>query len=211
MEDRQLNSSDCAKDGGKCCGGGITPFLVGLVVSLIFGWWVFPDMMYSKKEQPIRFSHKVHMESAGMECKQCHVLREDGTFAGLPSTASCADCHSDVLGSDPEEARFVNEYVKTGKEVKWLVYQIQPDNVFFSHAAHSLDGCNQCHDFKESELCAQCHPDVANSDSAPTYFENKLTGYSKQTMKMWQCERCHANENHYGVTNSSNACFVCHK
>ncbi|HEU6436929.1 MAG TPA: menaquinone reductase multiheme cytochrome c subunit QrcA [Nitratidesulfovibrio sp.] len=211
MEDRQLNSSGCAADGGKCCGGGITPFLVGLVVSLIFGWWVFPDMLYSKKEQPIRFSHKVHMESAGMECKQCHVLREDGTFAGLPSTASCADCHSDVMGSDPEEARFVNEYVKTGKEVKWLVYQIQPDNVFFSHAAHSLDGCNQCHEFKESELCAQCHPDVANSDSAPTHFENKLTGYSKQTMKMWQCERCHANENHYGVTSANNACFVCHK
>lgn len=212
MEDRQLtNSTD--KHGQKCCcGGGLAPFVLGLVVSLIFGWWVFPDMLFSQKHQPVRFSHKVHTDSAGMECKQCHSLRADGSFAGLPTTESCAECHSDVLGSDPEEARFVAEYVKPGKPVKWLVYQAQPDNVFFSHAAHSLEACGQCHgDWTEKQLCANCHPNVADRDDAPAHFTNKLTGYTKETMKMWQCERCHANENHYGVTNSSNACFVCHK
>lgn len=209
MEDRQLNNADSKK---SCsCAKGAAPFFVGLIVALIFGWWAFPDMMFTKKEQPLRFSHKTHVEDAGMECQQCHSLREDGTFAGLPTTESCAECHMEPLGDNPNEARFITEYVNTGKEVKWLIYQYQPDNVFFSHAAHSMESCNQCHEFTETELCNMCHIDVASSDTNPPYYENKLTGYSKQTMKMWQCERCHANENHYGITNATNACFVCHK
>jgi hypothetical protein len=146
-----------------------------------------------------------------MACSDCHYFREDGTFAGLPTTEECASCHTDVMGSDPEEERYVEEYVTPGKEVKWLVYQMQPDNVFFSHAAHSEETCNQCHDFSTRELCNQCHPDVAGMDDPPVYKENKLTKYSSETMKMWECERCHAHPDHYGVTRSSNACFVCHK
>ncbi|MCT4536000.1 menaquinone reductase multiheme cytochrome c subunit QrcA [Halodesulfovibrio sp.] len=210
MEERLLHPADGNSTSRQF--GGAAPFFVGLVVALIFGWWAFPGMLYSENEQPINFNHKVHIQDAEMECSACHYFREDGTFAGLPTTESCAECHSDEpLGEDPEEARFIKEYVETGKEVKWYVYQKQPDNVFFSHAAHSLESCNNCHDFSEVELCSQCHIDVANMDKTPTYYENKLTTYSKQTMKMWQCERCHAHPEHFGVTRSSNACFVCHK
>lgn len=211
MEDRHLqpaNGSACSQHGGAA------PFFVGLVVALILGWWVFPQVLYSAKEQPIRFSHKVHMEDAGMECSQCHFFREDGSYAGLPTTESCAECHSFPMGEDPEEAKFIEEYVNTGKEVEWYVYNYQPDNVFFSHAAHSLENCNMCHGFEEDELCSNCHPSMAENDTPPTYYENKLTKYSKfteQNMKMWQCERCHAHPDHYEVTRSSNACYVCHK
>jgi hypothetical protein len=53
--------------------------------------------------------------------------------------------------------------------------------------------------------CTDCHMDMSEVDTPPVYYENKLTGYSKQTMKMWQCERCHAENG------ASNACYVCHK
>lgn len=207
MEERHLQSAD----GSAAPKGTMAPFFLGLVVALIFGWWVFPQLLYSEKQQPISFSHKVHMEDADMECSDCHYFREDGSFSGFPTTESCADCHSDMLGEDPEEAKFIEEYVNTGKEVKWEVYQYQPDNVFFSHAAHSLENCNQCHDFETVDLCNQCHPNVAETDTPPVLKENRLTGYSKGTMKMWECERCHAHPDHYGVTRSSNACYVCHK
>jgi len=209
MADRHLHSANGNSAPSQF--GGAAPFFVGLVVALILGWWAFPQMLFSKKHQPVHFSHKVHMEDAGMECSSCHYLREDGTFAGLPTTESCAECHSSPLGDHPEEIRFIEEYVNTGKQVEWLVYQKQPDNVFFSHAAHSMESCNACHDFTETELCSSCHPNVAEMDEAPVYYENKLTKYSKQTMKMWACERCHAHPDHYGITRSSNACFVCHK
>ncbi|MBZ4686060.1 MAG: hypothetical protein JG774_1805 [Desulfomicrobiaceae bacterium] len=171
----------------------VLPFLVGVVASLVLGWWAFPKVLYSQKTQPIRFDHVVHVEGQAMTCDQCHTFRENGSFTGLPTTQSCADCHLDVQGEDPEEERFVTEYVQQGKEVEWLVYQYQPDNVYFSHIAH-----------KDIE-CTKCHLDVANMKNPPVYYENRISGYSKNTMKMWECERCHAQNG------ASNACFVCHK
>lgn len=205
---------------GQCsCSGGLiasaAPFFIGLAVSLAVGWFLFPKVLYSKSEQPIRFSHKVHMEGAGMECKQCHFFNADGSYNGIPTTKACAECHADVIGSDPDEKKFVESYVKPEKEVKWLTYQYQPDNVFFSHAAHNFENCTKCHPdlYKtEGDLCGACHPkDIGKSDTPPAHEKNIVTGYSKTTMKMWECERCHANENHRGTTTASNACFVCHR
>lgn len=192
--------------------GGALPFFVGFVVMLFVGWWVFPHVLFSKSEQPIRFSHVVHVEDGGMACEDCHYLNEDGSFSGVPRTAACAECHADVMGTDPAEEQFVTEYVTDEKEVEWLTYQDQPDNVFFSHAAH------------KDKDCTTCHPDMAKSDTPPTHYRNILTGYSnggykivfgrgvgvdpaysRGTMKMWECERCHAENG------QSNACYVCHR
>jgi hypothetical protein len=208
------------------CGALVAPFVVGLIGALIVGWWLFPPLLYSKKLQPVRFSHVVHVEDGGMACSDCHFNREDGSFSGIPNTGKCAECHAEPMGEDPEELRFVEEYVATGKQVEWVRYQVQPDNVFFSHAAHSVEACGSCHpEFEENprELCNKCHPDVGGSDSAPAAQVNRITGYTSMTMKMWQCERCHANENHFElteedeakhikpVTRANNGCQVCHK
>lgn len=192
--------------------GGALPFFVGFVAMLFLGWWVFPRVLFSESQQPIRFSHVIHVEDAGMFCDDCHYLNDDGSFNGLPSTESCANCHYEVIGTDPAEEKFVEEYVNEDREVEWLVYQDQPDNVYFSHAAH------------QDMDCTTCHPDMANNDTPPTHYKNILTGYSnggymiqfgrgvgvdeaysRGTMKMWECERCHAEKG------QSNACFVCHR
>lgn len=172
----------------------VLPFLVGLVASIVLGWWGFPKVLYSQKTQPIRFDHVVHVDDQAMACEDCHFFREDGSFSGLPTNESCVGCHEDVQGEDPDEERFVAEYVQQEKEVDWRVYQFQPDNVYFSHIAH-----------KDKFECTACHHDMAKTSTPPVYYENRLTGYSKDTMKMWQCERCHAQNG------ASNACFVCHK
>lgn len=192
--------------------GGALPFFVGFVVMLVLGWWAFPQVLFSKAEQPIRFSHVVHVEDGGMACEDCHYLNEDGSYAGIPTTEACAECHADVMGEDPAEAEFVEKYVNEEKEVPWLIYQDQPDNVFFSHAAH------------QDQECTTCHPNVGESDTPPSHYRNILTGYSnggykivfgrgvgvdpaysRGTMKMWECERCHAENG------QSNACYVCHR
>ncbi len=213
MEDRQNNAPSHEEAGSrtKSVAIGFAPFIVGLVVALVFGWWLFPELLFSKQEQPVAFSHETHLMDASLDCTVCHHLRADGSFFALPTTKDCAVCHSQMMGTSKAERDYVNNYVKTGKEVKWLTYQKQPDNVYFSHAAHSLQQCNTCHQFSQRELCEQCHIDVLASKNPPVFRENRLTGYSQSTMKMWQCERCHANPNHLGSTNASNACFVCHK
>lgn len=213
MEDRQNNapSHEKARSLAKRLEFGPAPFIVGLVVALVFGWWIFPELLFSRQDQPVQFSHETHLKDASLDCSVCHHLRADGTFDALPSTKDCAVCHSQMLGKSEAERVFFNEYVKKGKEVDWKVYQKQPDNVFFSHAVHSLATCNNCHEFSERELCSTCHLDIASSKKPPVFRENRISGYSQNTMKMWQCEACHANPNHLGSTNASNACFVCHK
>ena len=181
------------KKGGPSTGRVVLPFLVGFVAAMAFGWLGFPQLVYSTKSQPLNFTHLKHVQDYGMSCDDCHYFRPDGSFSGVPDNASCAECHSFALGSHPDEIKFVEEFYEKGIEVPWLVYQYQPDNVFFSHAAHT--------DF----ACTTCHPDVGNMNTLPPYFQNRLTGYSKGTMKMKTCERCHAQE---GV---SNACQICHK
>ncbi len=204
----------------KSCICAMVPFLVGLVVAMLFGWMAYPSIMYSSQEQPIAFNHVAHVENAGMACADCHFVREDGTFSGRPTTESCASCHTDALTESPEEARFIEEYVETGREIKdeWLIYAKQPDNVFFSHAVHSLENCARCHDvakpqFKtEADLCKQCHIDMSTVETPPVYKENILSTYSADIMMMWACEDCHAHPGHrFGAAKASNACFVCHK
>ena len=166
--------------------------VLGLIAGLIFGWMIFPQILFSEHKQPFHYSHKAHLDQ-GLQCSSCHFYREDGSFAGIPSLQSCTMCHQAVITGTPAEEYFVQEFVRKDKQVPWQTYQRQPDNVYFSHIAH-----------RDME-CTACHPDVGHSEDLPAVAVNKLTGYTEYTMTMDQCERCHAREN------VSNGCYVCHK
>lgn len=186
------------------------PLLLGLVLALLAGWAVFPQVLYSSEEQPVPFNHVLHLGKAGLDCGACHQLRPDGSFAGRPVLENCAQCHSTPLGKSPAEQRLIREYIEPGKEIPWFASAGQPDHVFFSHAAHDLERCNTCHQFTETELCARCHADMSASTELPAYVKDRITGYSKDAMTMSTCERCHALPGH-APTTASNDCAVCHK
>ena len=194
-------------------------FIVGLIASLIVGWVIFPQLLYSQKRQPVEFNHALHNEEVDNECESCHFFREDGTYSGVPKLAQCIDCHEEVQGEDPEEAKFVNEYVARGREVPWLIYSRQPDNVFFSHVAHVKTGQMEC---------VTCHGNFGESESLKVYEENRISGYSRDIwgkniagfkrnswdrMKMDDCSECHVKENvnQNSVQTLKGGCFVCHK
>ncbi len=201
-------------------GGGFPTlfFIIGLSLSLIVGWIIFPKLLYSKKQQPFDFNHVLHNEMVE-DCQSCHFFREDGSFAGVPKLAQCVDCHMDIQGDTEDEAIFVNEYVIPGREVPWLVYSEQPDCVFFSHAAHVKAGGMDC---------KTCHGPIGQSTSLKPYEENRITGYSRDIwgyniagikkntwdrMKMDDCSECHVqmDVNQTSVQTEKGACFVCHK
>ncbi|MBW1740776.1 MAG: cytochrome C [Deltaproteobacteria bacterium] len=189
----------------------IAAFFVGFVVLLFVGWIIFPQLLYCEKQQPIDFSHKLHVEEVG-ECEGCHFFREDGSFSGVPKLENCLQCHEEPMGEHPEEAKLIKEYVEPEKEIPWYIYARQPVCVFFSHAAH----------VKMGELeCETCHGPVGDSDHVRPYQYNRLTKYSRDIwgwniagfkknswdrMKMDDCAECHEK-----MKGTKDACFVCHK
>jgi len=201
-------------------GGGLVIlfFMLGLIASLIVGWVIFPQVLYSQKKQPVDFNHVLHNEEVEDDCESCHFFREDGTFSGVPKLSQCIDCHEEVNGEDPEEEKFVNEYVAKDREVPWLIYSRQPSNVFFSHAAH----------VKMAQMdCVTCHGNIGESENLKVYEENRISGYSRDIwgkniagfkrntwdrMKMDDCSECHQKENanQNSVQTHKGGCFVCH-
>ncbi|MFH0845082.1 MAG: menaquinone reductase multiheme cytochrome c subunit QrcA [Pseudomonadota bacterium] len=158
-------------------------FVGGLIPALIVGWLIFPLALYSKEPQPLHFSHAVHMDPDkvdGIEgdtdlekCLSCHSFRDDGTFAGIPRLDRCMECHDDPespMGNDPEEKKFLTEYVANEKQIPWFSYSRQPDCVYFSHIAHVKMG---------NLDCRTCHGDHAQTDRLRPYEKNRLTGYSR--------------------------------
>jgi menaquinone reductase, multiheme cytochrome c subunit len=173
-------------------------FGFGFLAALAAGWLVFPRALYLRRAQPLEFRHKTHAAKSGVtQCTDCHALREDGEFAGIPKMETCATCHADRVGTSKPEATLVDRYIKKGKETPWLVYSRQPANVWFSHAIHTR---------RAGLKCTECHGTYGESDQPRTYEVNRISGYSRdiwgtsisrlrraphEGMKMSDCEDCH--------------------
>lgn len=190
----------------------VIPFGLGLAIALLCGWIALPFALYRQVEQPMQFNHQMHVgDAVGMSCEDCHSFDDTGRFAGIPAVASCEPCHAEPVGESPDEAMLARDYVQANREVEWLVYSRQPDNVFFPHAPH----------VKLAELsCERCHGAHGTSESLRVYEQNRISTYSRdiwgrsnsrlrraehEGMKMSDCTRCH--EEH-GVRES---CLSCHK
>src|SRR5580700_8527006 len=46
--------------------------------------------------QPVPFSHEHHVSGLGLDCRYCHTAVEKSSFAGLPPTATCMNCHRQI-------------------------------------------------------------------------------------------------------------------
>ncbi|MFT5207005.1 MAG: hypothetical protein ACI9CF_000750 [Candidatus Omnitrophota bacterium] len=122
------------------------------------------------REQPIPFSHKHHVGGLGIDCRFCHTSVEDSSFAGIPPTATCMKCHSEVW-KDAPMLEPVRESMRSGKPIEWTRVHDVPDFVYFDHSIHIAKGvsCQTCHGRvdemplmkKENTLfmgwCIECH------------------------------------------------------
>jgi hypothetical protein len=191
---------------------GVMLFMTGLIAALALGWFAFPAVLYEKIEQPVQFSHKVHAgEAVGLACEECHSFREDGSFTGIPKLEKCAGCHSQMIGSSPEERQLVDEYITPHREIPWIAYAAQPQNTYFPHVRH----------VQLAQIpCERCHGAHGSSNRLDAFQRNRISGYSKTIwgtslsgmksgpwdgMKMDDCSRCHTQ---HGVVES---CLSCHK
>jgi hypothetical protein len=124
-------------------------------------------------DQPIRFSHAHHVGDDGIDCRFCHATVETSAFAGMPSTAVCLNCHSQLFVDAPELAPLWQS-LRERRPLRWNRVHDLPDFVYFDHSIHVAKGvpCQECHGrvdrmpmlWREASLdmqwCLACHRDA---------------------------------------------------
>ena len=121
--------------------------------------------------QPLPYSHALHVDELGIDCRYCHDGVDRSARAALPTATSCMNCHT---GIRPDS---VNLRLLAAESIAWIRVYDLPDYVFFDHSAHVSRGvgCEACHgrvDQMEQvfqatsmnmQFCLVCH-------NAPTPF-----------------------------------------
>ncbi len=162
--------------------------LILVVVGVIAGIFFTRAQVFAAPEQPIAYSHKVHVE-AGIQCLFCHTSALKTPLAGIPSMQKCMGCH-DVIETDNPQIQQVASYYESGEPIPWVRVNLQPDFVYFNHQPHLGAGLN----------CETCHGDVGQMV------------VTRQTVKMdmgW-CLDCHINQPDEKVGRLAD-CLACHK
>jgi Cytochrome c7 and related cytochrome c len=128
------------------------------------------------REQPIQFSHERHVAGNGIDCRYCHTSVEDSSFAGIPPTRTCMNCHSQIFANSPF-LEPVRESFRSGRSIEWTRVHDLPDFVYFHHAIHVNKGIG----------CTTCHGQV---DRMPLIWQ-------EQSLQMEWCLECHRHPERY--------------
>jgi hypothetical protein len=152
--------------------------IFGAIFILLAALWVLAEInrsswntgAYTEREQPVQFSHKHHVGDDGIDCRYCHTSVEKAASAGMPSTQTCMNCHSQIWADSPYLAP-VRESWRSGKPIEWTRVHDLPDYVYFNHSIHVNKGIG----------CTTCHGQV---DEMPLM-------YQKASLQMEWCLACH--------------------
>jgi hypothetical protein len=125
-----------------------------------------------RPDQPIPFSHKHHVEGLGLQCQYCHTSVEKSSYAGIPPTKTCMNCHAQIW-TNADLLEPVRQSWATGASIQWIKVHDLPDYVYFNHEIHVNKGIG----------CASCHGRV---DEMPLM-------YQQNSLQMEWCLNCHRN------------------
>ena len=125
---------------------------------------------YVEKQQPVQFSHKHHVGDDGIDCRYCHSTVETTASAGMPSTQTCMNCHSQIWADSPY-LEPVRASFRDNKPIEWERVHDLPEYTYFNHSIHVAKGVG----------CSTCHGQI---DNMPAVFQ-------ENTLQMEWCLACH--------------------
>ncbi len=97
-------------------------------------------------EQPVPYSHALHIGELGLDCRYCHTGVAQSSYANIPDAETCMACHSMIQVNNPDLAPIFDSY-ETGATIEWVKVHDLPDFVYFNHSIHVNKGigCSECH------------------------------------------------------------------
>ena len=125
---------------------------------------------YLERQQPVQFSHKHHAGDDGIDCRYCHQTVETTATAGMPSSQTCMNCHSQ-LWSDSPYLEPVRASFRDNKPIQWERVHDLPEYVYFNHSIHVAKGVG----------CSTCHGQIDNMPAV----------YQENSLQMEWCLACH--------------------
>ncbi|HEY7442639.1 MAG TPA: cytochrome c3 family protein [Vicinamibacterales bacterium] len=98
------------------------------------------------RRQPIPFSHELHVSGNGIDCRYCHLSVETSAFAGIPSTRTCMNCHTQIATTS-QALEPLRASATMGIPLQWTRVYDLPDFAYFDHSIHVRKGvgCSTCH------------------------------------------------------------------
>jgi hypothetical protein len=156
---------------------GVLALVGGLVLlAIVLSRSTYVTRAHEFIEQPLQFSHMHHVTDDGIDCRYCHTSVETSSFAGIPPTKTCMNCHS-VLFANASFLEPVRASFRDNRPLRWIRVHDLPDFVYFNHSIHVKKGIG----------CESCHGRV---DQMPLM-------YQENSLLMEWCINCHKNPQDY--------------
>ena len=168
--------------------------LAGGVFFLTVGapWLLARQHFPMPPDQPIYFSHEIHVQQVGLDCAFCHRTANRADTAGYPDVQQCMFCHIVVDESRAFQVRAayagqidrLRDAWTERRPLDWMRIHRIPDHSRFPHDAHVQAGVT----------CSTCHGQAERME-----LVNQV-----RSLKMGDCVACHQQ------TGAPAECGACH-
>jgi hypothetical protein len=158
-------------------------FSLLMILAAAWGYYIYYPQQLGP-DQPIHFSHRVHVTDKHLSCVFCHTGAIDSAHAGIPPLQTCMLCHQKIIIEYPQ-IQILRAHYEQQVPVAWEKVNDLPDFVYFNHQVH----------LRRSIDCGKCHGDIAVMDRV------KLV----HPFQMGFCVTCHKENG------ASHDCYTCHR
>jgi formate-dependent nitrite reductase cytochrome c552 subunit len=206
--------------------------VVGAVLvgsAALAGVWYYFTPKYTRvgyqPVQPVAFSHAIHVDQVGMDCRYCHNAVEKSWYSNIPTAAVCMNCHNQVLRDNPK-LELVRESAATGRPIPWVQVHKVPDYVYFNHSVHVNRGvsCVECHsqinlmdEVRHAQplsmsFCLDCHRNPAAKLRPPDKVTDLNWAWSEDPAKAADLQKLNGPKFvHDWKVESLTSCSACHR
>jgi hypothetical protein len=160
----------------------VTALGVFLVVAFTAMSWSQEVAGAQNQSNGVKFSHRFHVQEAGLACADCHTAAPTSTLASdtlFAKHENCQACHDDQLQTNCTFCHTSDD------PTTYQASQVPQLSLMFSHEFHVQ---------QQKVGCQTCHKGVEKAE----------IGVSMQLPEMAACNTCHND------VKASNACETCH-